>query len=180
MNVVLDIETLSLDPTAVILSLGAVTDVKGFPDQTEFYMEFDWCDQELDGREVTQDTLDWWQEQELQSPGLCPMDGNILLEHGLESFSAWLAHIRSSLAVDEPLHIWARGPQFDIVVLENAFRWHRLPIPWKYKDILDIRTAIHCSSIKELAQPEKKHHALSDAIADMKNLTMRGLAVYGY
>jgi hypothetical protein len=180
MNVVLDIETLSLSPEAVILSLGAVTDREGFPDQTEFYMEFDWPEQELAGREATQDTLDWWRDQEVNYPGLCPMDGNILLEHGLESFSIWLTHIRSYLAEDEPLHIWARGPQFDIVVLENAFKQYNLPIPWKYKDILDIRTAIHCTPLVELAQPEKKHHALSDAIADMKNLTMRGLAVYGY
>lgn len=177
MNVVLDIESLSLQPDAVILSLGAVTD-RNILD-CDFYMEFDWCDQELAGRRVDQDTLTWWQEQESESPGLCPMDGNILLEHGLESFSAWLAYIKDGL--EEPLHIWARGPQFDIVVLENAFRQHKLPIPWKYKDILDIRTAIHCSgNHTELAQPEKKHHALSDAIADMKNLTMRGLAVYGY
>ena len=106
------------------------------------------------------------------------MDGAVLLDHGLKSFAAWLIQVKGGL--EEPLHIWARGPQFDIVVLENAFRQHELPILWKYKDILDIRTAIHCSSIRELAQPDKKHHALSDAIADMRNLTVRGLAVYGY
>jgi hypothetical protein len=176
MNVVLDIETLSLQPDAVILSLGAVTDRNIL--ECDFYMEFDWCDQTQLGRRVDQDTMTWWQEQEVKFPGLCPMDGAVLLDHGLESFAAWLTYIT---VPGEPLHIWARGPQFDIVVLENAFRQHKLPIPWKYKDILDIRTAIHCSgNHTELAKPGKKHHALSDAIADMKNLTMRGLAVYGY
>jgi hypothetical protein len=176
MNVVLDIESLSLQPDAVILSLGAVTDRNIL--ECDFYLEFDWGDQEMSGRRVDQDTLTWWQEQEVATPGLCPMDGAVLLDHGLESFAAWLIQVKGGL--EEPLHIWARGPQFDIVVLENAFKQHELLIPWYYKDILDIRTALHCSSIKELANHSKKHHALSDAIADMKNLTMRGLAVYGY
>lgn len=165
MHVVIDLETLSLKPNAVILSVGAVAE-----NGEQFYVELDWRDQERH-RKVDADTCLWWGQQEKD---LCPLNGTTLLTEGLFDLSQWL------LPYDKDnLFIWVRGPQFDIVILENAFDDARIPVPWKYKNVRDVRTALHCKGLSFVDyNPIRKHHALDDAIADMKNLSLRGLTTY--
>lgn len=159
MNIVIDIESLSLAPNAVILSIGAVSESGEC-----FYEELDWKAQTF--RHVDPRTCLWWGQQ---PKDLCPLNGAALLGDALMNLRDWLADWNK-----EDLFIWARGPQFDIVVLEDAFAECCIEVPWKYKNIRDIRTALSLSSISQLFDPATKHNALSDAIADMKNLAVRG------
>ena len=165
MNVVIDLETLSLKPNAVILSIGAVAE-----NGEQFYVELDWRVQQKT-RAVDAITCLWWGQQEKD---LCPLNGTALLWAALEELSHWLAPYDK-----DTLFIWARGPQFDITILESAFEQEKIPVPWKYNRVRDIRTAIHCHSLSfDDYKPVRKHHALDDAVADMKNLAIRGLTTY--
>ena len=163
MNVVIDIESLSLQPNAVILSIGAVAE-----NAEKFYQELDWKSQ-LKTRHVDATTCMWWGNQPKDD---CPLNGGWSLRESMFDLKDWLE------PYGEDVVIWARGPQFDIVVLENAFREVGAPIPWNYKNIRDVRTALSLSSIPMLFEPKKKHNALYDAIADMQNLHIRGFAHY--
>ena len=166
MNVVIDIETLSLQPNAIILSIGAVAD-----SGETFYTELDWEAQLMAARHVDARTAIWWGKQTEQVPLL----GEVLLEDCLLDLNQWLADYDK-----DKLYIWARGPQFDIVILENAYREFCVEIPWKYKNVRDVRTALHLSTVTDLFKPTRKHHALDDAIADMKNLALRGFTTYDF
>ena len=163
MQVVIDIETLSLQPNAVILSIGAVAE-----SGETFYTELNW-EQQLDYRHVDAKTALWWGKQTEQPPLL----GEVLLADTLLDLSEWLADYDK-----DSLYVWARGPQFDIVVLESAYKDVDLPVPWKYKNVRDVRTALSLSTVTDLFDPARKHHALDDAIADMKNLALRGFVNY--
>jgi hypothetical protein len=165
MNVVIDIETLSLRPNAVILSVGAVAD-----SGETFYTELNWGAQS-DTRHVDARTAIWWGKQTEQAPLL----GEVFLWDCLEDLNYWLADYDK-----DKLYIWARGPQFDIVILEDAYRECGIVIPWKYKNVRDVRTALALSTVTDLFDPTRKHHALDDAIADMKNLALRGFTTYDF
>lgn len=163
MQVVIDIETLSLKPNAVILSIGAIAE-----SGETFYTELDWRHQKYH-RHVDPETCMWWAKQTEQTP----LQGEVLLADGLMDLNYWLQDYER-----DSLYIWARGPQFDVVILENAFEEAGIPVPWKYKNVRDVRTALSLSSITDLFKPTRKHHALEDARADMKNLSLRGLTTY--
>lgn len=165
MNVVIDLETLSLKPSAVILSIGAAAE-----NGEVFYRELDWKAQTF--RRVDPGTCMWWGQQDKT---LCPLEGETLLPDALMDLSEWLVDWDK-----DNLFVWARGPQFDIVVLEDAFAECCIEVPWKYKNVRDIRTALALSSNTTLFDPVRKHHALEDAVADMKNLAVRGFTVYDY
>lgn len=170
MNVVIDLETLALSPNACILSIGACSE-----NGEKFYTELDWeAQRDLWAREVNQSTWDWWMAQEAENPGLFPGGaGCQLLVNALQELSEWLS------AYDkEELKIWCRGLNFDISILEHAFRQQGVEIPWKYNMVRDVRTALDVVPGLpgvELQKPRKKHHALKDAIADMKNLADRDI-----
>lgn len=166
MNVVIDLETLSLRPNAVILSIGAVAE-----NGEQFYVELDWRMQENMDRDIDADTCLWWGQQEKD---LCPLNGTKSIHEALDELAEWLAPYEK-----DNLFVWARGPQFDIVILEQAYKFLGIEVPWKYSKVRDVRTAIHCKALfYEDYKPIRKHHALDDAICDMKNLAIRGLTTY--
>ena len=115
MNVVIDLETLSTSPHSVILSVGAVAE-----SGEQFYTELDWRAQTF--RHTDPDTCLWWGQQEKD---LCPLKGEVKLSDCLMDLNYWLADYEK-----DNLFVWARGPQFDIVILEDAYKEAMLPIPW--------------------------------------------------
>jgi hypothetical protein len=60
--------------------------------------------------------------------------------------------------------IWAQGPVFDIVILENLYRMMGKPTPWPYYVIRDSRTLL-----KALGDDREGgallHNALADAVS---------------
>lgn len=64
--------------------------------------------------------------------------------------------------------IWAKGPSFDIAILENAYRVARLKTPWKYNAPRDVRTIVQVAGLTDAGRPENSHNAMEDAIAQAK------------
>jgi len=60
-------------------------------------------------------------------------------------------------------YIWANSPNFDCVILENAYRCCNLEIPWKYWNLRDCRTIYDLgnTSLKSITA-ETKHNSLED------------------
>jgi exodeoxyribonuclease VIII len=154
-HIMVDIETLDTNLSAVILSIGAVTMHR--EDQQTFYGEYNPDTQS--GRTQSQSTLAWWAQQTIQQP-----KGVINLYTGLEEFSYWLHSLRA-----EPI-IWCKGTDFDTVILSNAYQQYKLPVPWKYNNVRDMRTLkkLH-PQLNYLTNPVP-HHALQDAINQATHL----------
>jgi len=158
-DVMLDIETLATSPDAVVLTFGAVKFNPfnaSIPMTKGLYCRLDVDEQIALGRAVDPGTVDWWgtQSPEVREEALGD-DGRI----GLVNFTRELN--RFVVGADR---IWAQGPVFDIVILENLYRQLGIPAPWFYYSIRDSRTLL-----KALGDTRKPgalaHNALADCVA---------------
>jgi len=171
-HVMIDIETLGTRPDAVVLSVGAVafrpfatTGEFVLVEKAEFHRFLDIDEQVRDGRTIDVDTIKFW----LHNKGTLV---SILLEEQNSQFDM-LSGLRQFLEVYKPKRLWARGPQFDQVILENMISANNLPPLWEYWRWMDMRTlvrisdAVICeddaSAIRQMTGPRVKHDALDDA-----------------
>lgn len=155
-DVMVDIETLGGGPGSVIVSIGAVE----FGDRglcREFYRVIDVLDSLLAGLRVDDATIEWWRMQTHEAKAaLYAADARRCLADALTDFARFLDG-------DEP-RVWAKGPDFDLVLLQAAYKAAGQPIPWKYRNARDVRTilALKDAPVAE-ANGHAKHHALHDA-----------------
>lgn len=160
MEMMVDIETLSTDARAVIVSIGAVAfdkdDIK-----RKFFLTADIDGQIRRGRLICGETLKWWflQNEKVQEQ-ITSGGGDI--KNALTALS--LFYKTSGCT-----KIWANGVNFDVTILENAMKQFGVEIPWYYKDVIDFRTFKALSKCKvEPLRVGAHHNALDDAISQAK------------
>lgn len=181
MDIMLDIETLGTDPGAPILQIGA----KGFhrdrPSEDWLFEHFDIhidlqssMDLGLDG--ITADTLEFWFKQDstlaydvLFNSGRYHRETKTV-EEALEDLTAWATHQaedHGGTPLDQ-VTWWAKGPDFDMVLLEQAFRLTGLTVPWKYNMKRDLRTVQDITGCpdKDILFVNPIEH---DAVADVEH-----------
>lgn len=163
-HVMIDLETMATTPNCAIVSIGAVIFEPRANVITDgmFYEELDW---ECQDRYRNKETMKWWAEQSNEARS--SLAGLEELKSCLEAFARWLP---------KDAKVWGNGSIFDIAILEDAYRQYKLPIPWKFWNVRDMRT------IKDLYESARggtgskregvKHHALHDAIHQAKYLNM--------
>jgi hypothetical protein len=155
-DLMIDIETLSIKPNAVVLTLGAVQFDPFSPVETFFsetYFRFD-IEEQLDlDRDVNEDTIEWWGKQSDESKL------EALTDEGRVKFSEYSA-ILTKLVVNSK-RVWAQGPTFDMCILENLYRQKSTPIPWQYYNVRDSRTLLQALGDSRNAGA-KAHNALED------------------
>ena len=159
----LDIETTGIRPGCGILSIGAEA--------------FTLCDKEVRnffsisinqmGRpaELVDDpeTMLWWSKQDTYARD-ASFNGIHSYEYALKAFSDWID------MVSEPRKkrlFWVKGLNFDIPILEYCYSCvgYKSKIPWKYYELMDLRTAIEIhSNIKLPKRSLMAHIAVEDAI----------------
>lgn len=168
LNVMIDLETLSTNPNAYIRTLGACFfDTYGVnPDS--FYESCDGSTQR--GADVDPATVAWWKGQSPEAHKALVNTKKQDLETVLHAFRVWLEqeaklYSPNGDGSEVTIWIWGNGGDFDPVVLANAFRRHRLPVPWKYYGVRCYRT-LKALNRHILADeiPGEKHNALDDAV----------------
>lgn len=160
----LDIETLSTRPEGVILILGAIKfnpfkmDEFGEP----LYIRIDVDEQIAIGRHVDDDTVAWWlrQPEDVREEALS-MDDRVSIEETLRRLNKFLVNVDS---------IWAQGPIFDIGMLENMYRQHNAPPPWKHWQIRDSRTLFGVHGDPREKNKEGLHNALEDCVSQAQGV----------
>ena len=159
MDIMLDIETLATSPDAVVLTFGAIKFDPFNPSiqmSDGIYFRINVDEQIALGRRVDEGTVAWWgtQSAEVREEALGETD-----RASLEDFTKALNKF-----VVGATRIWAQGPVFDIVILENLYRQIGKPAPWQYYSIRDSRTLL-----KALGDDRKGgallHNALADAVS---------------
>jgi len=155
-HLMVDMETLAVSQTAVVLSLGAVHfDPYGTGYSDSLYFRIDIDDQDALGREVDPNTLDWWAKQNpaIMEEAFSP-DNRISLVDAMDQFHkfAWGCSA-----------FWSHGATFDLVILENIYRQLNKPLPWNYWALRDTRTLFDLGHDPEMPKGSK-HDALQDAI----------------
>ena len=133
-HAMIDLETLDVLPTAVVLTIGGCKfDPNNIKDTTQhFYYRFNVDEQLAQGRTTSKDTLDWWakQEQTVVDEALGDHDRTPVLTV-LKKLNKWCVGVDT---------IWCQGPAFDIVILEDMFRQNDHHLPWPFWKIKDSRT----------------------------------------
>ena len=155
-HLMIDMETMAVSPSAVVLSLGAVhfnPYGNGYGDKIYFKIDLD--DQDKLNREIDPNTLEWWGKQD---PAIMEEafseEGRISLVEAMDIFHkfAWGCDA-----------FWSHGATFDLVIIENIYRQLGKPLPWQYWQLRDTRTLFDLGYDPDMPQGSK-HDALQDAI----------------
>lgn len=158
-DVMIDLETLDVLPSASILTIGAVKfdpfgDDVNEPDCEKLYLkvDLDSCDKlELT---VSQDTLAWWAQQSKEAQDEAfSTDGRIDISDAINQLYKFCWGAK---------RVWSHGAGFDIIILEHVFRKVGKAVPWRFWEVRDTRTLFDLG-IDPNRPPVLKHHALEDA-----------------
>jgi len=156
-KIVVDLETLSTHSNACIVSIGAVL-IENLEIVDTFYTNVNGVDGKEAGLHVEKDTIDWWQEQPKEIREAWQRDPQPL-DTALDSFSNFYGGSGS---------IWGYGANFDVVILESAYRALGKDIPWKFWDIACLRTLMNV--LDKRLPKANNHNALDDATAQANML----------
>ena len=157
-HIVVDLETLSTKSNAAIVSIGAVK-IEGLEIVDTFYCNVDARHGKELGLDIDKDTVDWWANQPIEYQKVWQVDP-LRMEHALTRFTTWYGK--------ESLPIWGYGANFDVVILESAYRALDMNIPWKFWDISCLRTLMNV--LDKRLPKANNHNALDDATAEAKVL----------
>lgn len=180
-HLVIDIETLGRRPGCEIRSIGAALVSWGTDLMPPYYTGHAMVygrsfyrlttDSTLYQGYHDQPTIDFWASKKVSPRARRHMfttANRIPIDTALAHLSVHIAALRRP---GRDLLIWANGPQFDISILEYAYRETAQPIPWQYWEVRDIRTALSLHPCA-LRRRTTKHHAQLDAEHDAKRLAM--------
>ena len=174
-HIMIDLETLGVNPGCVVLSIGACVFDRETVSDT-FTVDLDVTDQTNHGLAIEGATLEWWLGNKLQIAGRFNVN---LPAMALTELRSWLVEHRKT----NQLRIWANSPMFDMAILEalwwcyhreSYYEEHKLP--WSYWELRDYRTAVHCldKPFKSIKPKSVAHRALQDAIDQAQLLIDHG------
>ena len=155
----IDIETLSTKPNALILTIGIIRfdrfkDSIEIQDSDKLYYRIDRESCEKLNMDIDSSTVEWWSKQteETKNEALYG-DDRVDISFALKKISIFLR---------DCTHIWSNSPNFDCIILENAYRKCNLKIPWNFWQLRDCRTLYDLANIKLSNETVVKHNALDD------------------
>jgi hypothetical protein len=165
-EVAIDLETLSTSPAAVLLSIGAVAVCAATGQTIKFYAATSVASQP--DRKTDASTLDWWSKQSAEArqafdyahSAECPT-----LAEGLAKLTDWLG----KLGETHDVHVWGNGSDFDVGILNHAYKEISPFTPWYFRNVRDMRTLFDITKrfgldIKTATKRVGVHHnALDDA-----------------
>ena len=148
----IDLETLDITPSSVILSIGAVK-FNGNGITQEFYQNV--CPESCKrlGMTTSQETIDWWNQQGEDAKKRLE-DNKIDIADALKKLNEWYG--------ETGVDTWGNGAGFDVPILEHAYRLTGIPCPWKFYMSRCYRTVNTLFGQKRVFKGVK-HNALDDA-----------------
>ena len=163
-HAMIDLETLSTNREATILTVGGVKldPYNSVEPSQGMYFRVDVDSQTKIGREVMQETLDWWSTQpaEIRDEALGDND-RISLDEMVKTINKW------SVGVDV---FWCQGPLFDYAILQNIYKQLGHPVPWQYWQVRDSRTLFSLVPRDPNEKRTGMHNALEDCYFQAKKV----------
>jgi DNA polymerase III epsilon subunit-like protein len=151
-----DLETLSTNLNAAILTLGAVVfdPFDSTKPMQELYLRIELEDQESAGAIIDSSTLEWWSKQspEIIEEAFGP-ENRIPIADAMKQFRKFVWNCDK---------IWSHGATYDLIILQLVFDRLKMPYPWSYYNMRDTRS-IFALGIDPAMPQAQKHNALEDA-----------------
>jgi exodeoxyribonuclease VIII len=172
LEVMLDIETMSVRSNAAIVAIGAVKfDPRGpvgelgdpnDPEYQHFHVSVDLgscieAELHVEGR-----TVMWWMDQSNEARAVLRADPNLPLDHALSRFFVWFGQT--------PMPTWGNGAGFDNVIVRNAYDQLGGVAPFRFYDDRCFRTMKALAPNIPYVKPLVPHNALEDAKAQAVHL----------
>jgi hypothetical protein len=162
LSILIDIETLSRRPDAIITEIAAVAFDPNTPDFIErnhIIMRPCIASQLADFRDFEPETIQFhFKNGSLPErfSGQSPLDA-------CRTLTGFISHI-------QPRRVWIWGKDFDRPILESFFRYVDLPFPWEYWQTSCGRDAWHLAFGGSEKPAKRPHSALADARASVADL----------
>ena len=158
-DIMIDLETLGTTPDSVIVSIAAVK-FDPFDDYQTCGVTADQLptlnilvdiDSQSD-RQIDENTVIWWSQQDpqVQERVFNPV-GRVNFTEALDQLHRFIWNTGG--------RVWAQGTQFDIAMLEHAFRSVNRAYPWQYSQARDSRTLLDLVAVN---LPKATHDAVAD------------------
>jgi len=163
MELMFDLETMSTNPDAAIVSIGACKwDSEGIHDT--FYAAISLADSLRYGLHKDPDTVAWWKKQPIEATLAWAQDGKPL-KQALQEFVEWLGPD----AKDHTYYCW--GLNFDVPILATSLERVGIEKPWKYWNLRCARTIHAVFDTGKIAKREGVYHnAKDDAVTQATEL----------
>ena len=178
-----DLETLGTDSNAIILTIGAIPFA---PDGTHlvepesyFYEKVNLNSyNEYKNNEFSIDwgTLIWWLKQDSEPLREAFLDTpRYPIWDVMQDFVNWI-NIICDMCGDHNVNIWSHGKDFDVVLLENAFKICNIDCPWDYVDTRDTRTLYALAGVDMncvgIPGGYKAHNAIGDCLKQIEGIRL--------
>jgi len=165
-HVMIDLETLSLEPTAYVFQIGIVFNIQGIEVVYEIDIEPSFPGATYD---INPDTVAWHKQDRERASNLsyCELSGISHKEAGEKLlFLLDLATEDSTYT----LNLWAAGINFDFPILEHMLKSEGLKPNWPYNSLRDFRTVRELFKHRVPASYSNSHTAMSDALNQHRHL----------
>lgn len=164
-EVMIDLECLSTASDAAIVQIGAVLfDPENGATQDTLCVFITDSEGSVDVK-----TVAWWLRQGEAAQAL----GDALQVKGTNEKTALMA-LAQFLQHRRCEAVWCHGLTYDLPILASAYRRHRLPVPWGYRDGSDTRTIYRLLADRKppaVDLPGVKHSAVDDCLVQIAQLT---------
>lgn len=160
-QVMLDLETMSVRSNAAIASIGAVKFEVGTGIIDQFYRTVDLRTCKAVGLHIDPETVEWWNKQSKEARQALLKD-NVSLNQALDDFTEWFG--KSSLPT------WGNGAGFDNVIMENAYMACNMKRPWRPWEDRCYRTIKNIIQVTADERQGVYHNALDDALHQTRHL----------
>ena len=177
-SVMIDLETLSTHTNAAIIEIGAVEFNKLTGEVGEKFNVIiepsDWC---KNNRHVDGETIQWWFKQTNDArKRFVTKQKNIdycTLKHALQKLRNFIMDC-DTVDNDKDVVVWGNGSTMDITILESAYEYFDIEIPWKFWSVNDVRTIVDLNPIvktQTIFNTGIQHSAVGDCLHQIKYLT---------
>ncbi len=168
-HVMLDLETLSTKPNALVLAIGACEiDFLSGAIGRKYYRTIVPGSFDGKGAHIDPYTVLWWMRQsDAARQAIHAQTDSKRMEDVLSEFHDWLwglgAYDSSDLQIHAPI-MWGNGADFDNAILTHWYEKSNTRMPWSYRDNRCFRTVRNLfPDTPDPAANEIAHHALHDA-----------------
>lgn len=175
MRVMIDLETASDRPNAVITAIGVAVFDEMRVTQTS-YIRVDGESHQKIGGHVSYSTFDWWLRQSEAARAEITTAPRYGITESLMRLSAFLSDVPFT-------EVWGNGADFDCVILQEAYAAAQLKCPFEFRQHACFRTLKRMfpkfteDYLRGSYSDERvKHHALHDAVWQAR----RTIAMLGY
>ena len=170
LDVMIDIETLAIDPKAAVVQIGIAYRLPG----NAYVQTKEICIKpssytDRPGFAISSSTLKWHQQDPARAANIerCELEGCFV-----DAAPFLLADMLALISNEgnAKLLLWSCGTDFDFPILANLYKAHRQIQPWRYGNIRDYRTMRELFKAEVPMNGKGDHTAVADAVAQYEHL----------